>query len=35
MGNSLTDDLRGATTWSIVLSVLIMIAGFLAIAPSV
>ena len=32
MGNSLTDDLRGATTWSIVLSVLIMIAGFLAIA---
>jgi uncharacterized membrane protein HdeD (DUF308 family) len=32
MANSLTDDLRGATTWSIVLSVLIMIAGFLAIA---
>jgi uncharacterized membrane protein HdeD (DUF308 family) len=32
MGNSLTDDLRGATTWSIVVSVLIMIAGFLAIA---
>jgi len=32
MGNLLTDDLRGATTWSIVLSVLIMIAGFLAIA---
>jgi uncharacterized membrane protein HdeD (DUF308 family) len=32
MGNSLTDDLRGATTWSILLSVLIMIAGFLAIA---
>jgi uncharacterized membrane protein HdeD (DUF308 family) len=32
MENSLTDDLRGATTWSIVLSVLIMIAGFLAIA---
>jgi uncharacterized membrane protein HdeD (DUF308 family) len=32
MGNSLIDDLRGATTWSIVVSVLIMIAGFLAIA---
>src|SRR5262245_55802293 len=32
MGNSMTDELRGATTWSIVLSVLIMIAGFLAIA---
>jgi uncharacterized membrane protein HdeD (DUF308 family) len=32
MGNSLTDDLHKATTWSIVLSVLIMIAGFLAIA---
>jgi uncharacterized membrane protein HdeD (DUF308 family) len=32
MGNSLTDDLRGATTWSIVLSVLIMTAGLLAIA---
>jgi len=32
MGYSLTDDLRGATTWSIVLSALIMIAGFLAIA---
>jgi uncharacterized membrane protein HdeD (DUF308 family) len=32
MAISLTDDLRGTTTWSIVLSVLIMIAGFLAIA---
>jgi uncharacterized membrane protein HdeD (DUF308 family) len=32
MGHSLIDDLRGAPTWSIVLSVLIMIAGFLAIA---
>jgi uncharacterized membrane protein HdeD (DUF308 family) len=32
MANSLTDDLHRETTWSIVLSVLIMIAGFLAIA---
>ncbi len=32
MANSLTDDLHRTTTWSIVLSVLIMIAGFLAIA---
>ena len=32
MANSLTDDLHKATTWSIALSVLIMIAGFLAIA---
>jgi len=32
MANSLTDDLHKATTWPIVLSVLIMIAGFLAIA---
>jgi len=30
--NSLTADLHKETTWSIVLSVLIMIAGFLAIA---
>jgi uncharacterized membrane protein HdeD (DUF308 family) len=32
MANSLTADVHRATTWSIVLSVLIMIAGFLAIA---
>jgi uncharacterized membrane protein HdeD (DUF308 family) len=34
--NSLTADLHKETTWSIVLSVLIMIAGFVAIAlPSI
>jgi uncharacterized membrane protein HdeD (DUF308 family) len=32
MANSLTADVHRATTWSIVLSVLIMIAGFIAIA---
>ena len=32
MGNLLTDELHRTSTWSIVLSVLIMIAGFLAIA---
>jgi uncharacterized membrane protein HdeD (DUF308 family) len=32
MDNSLTADVHRATTWSIVLSVLIMIAGFIAIA---
>src|SRR5262245_24854332 len=32
MDNSLTADIHRASTWSIVLSVLIMIAGFLAIA---
>jgi len=36
MDNSLTADIHRASTWSIVLSVLIMIAGFLAIAlPSI
>src|SRR5258705_7073088 len=32
MATSITDDMRRATTWSIVLSVLLMIIGLLAIA---